>query len=397
MVAQRRDAEVAQPAGHPPRDERSHPAEDGDDGEDGRIGREEEQRRDGEQETGEHSEPALAGRRPDRQIDRVAPLAPDESGKRAADDAEECPDVRACAHEGGEETVEEARDAAEDEREQPRHDSRERGRDGPQREPDEVRDREQEAKRHEQPRPPEVVVHMDCDRVRRELGRRLDAPRGRIRIAVGEEERIRRGLGAVPDRVRRRVAQPARHPAAREAREPAEEGGDGSEAAQAAHDGHTHGGAEGGRACERRGHEERRHRQEQAEAGSEPSLAARRADLHVHRVRACSREARVGVGRKGQIGRQVGRVSDIGDEEAVQRRRRSALEQHGQPDDETERERGHAEQRHPDDVRESEHQPEEDGRAATPAVVGDDELHRVRPRPRVGRRAHARILLRIVE
>ena len=304
--------------------------------------------------------------------------------------------MRARAHEGGEEPVEEARDAAEDEREQPRHDRRERGRDGPEREPDEVRDREQEAEGHEQPRPSEVVVRVDGDRVRRELRRRLDTPRGRVRVAVGEEERVRRGLGAVPDRVRRRVAQPARHPAAREAGEPAEEGGDGREAAQAAHGGRAHGGAEGGRACERRGHEERRHRQQEPEAGAEPSLAARRADLDIHRVRACSREARVGVGREGQIGRQVGRVADVGDEEAVQRPRRSALEQDGQPDDEPERERGHAEHRRPDEVREGKDEPEEDGRAATPEVVGDDEAHRMRARPRVDRRAHARILLRIV-
>ena len=198
------------------------------------------------------------------------------------------------------------------------------------------------------------------------------------------------------DRVRRRVAQPARHPAAREAGEPAEERGDGREAAEAAHGGRAHGSAECGRACERRGHEERRQRQQDPEAGAEPSLGAGRSDLDVHRVRACSREARVGVGRERQVGRQVGRVTHVGDEEAVQRPRCSALEQHGQPDDEPERERGHAEHRDPDEVREGKEEPEEDGRAATPEVVGDDEADRVRARPRVDRRAHARILLRIV-
>ena len=206
---------------------------------------------------------------------------------------------------------------------------------------------EQEAKRHEQPRPPEVVAGVDCDRVRRELGRRLDAPRCRVRVAVGEEQRVRRGLGAVPDRVRRRVAQPTRHPAAHEAGEPAEQGGDGGEAAQAAQAAVP---TEAPRAADPPSVDDTRNagtaRSRRKPAPSRPWRRGR-ADLDVHRVRACSREARVGVGREGQVGGEVGRVADVGDEEAVQRRRRSALEQHGQPDDETERERGHAEQRHP--------------------------------------------------
>ena len=107
----------------------------------------------------------LAGGWRDREIDRVAALPPEEAGIRPSDEMEERGDMCRLAEERREEAVQRHGYPARHERRRPGGDDRSRGRNRPQREPAEVRNDEQRPECDEQPRPAEVAVEADRDRV----------------------------------------------------------------------------------------------------------------------------------------------------------------------------------------------------------------------------------------
>ena len=179
------------------------------------VGRRDEERRQGEHEPDEDAEPPLPGRRRDREVDRVAPLAADEPGELTPDEVEERRHVRVLPDERREEAVEELRARGRARARAPTRAAaastagtvhsvsqkrcgiassalkatRSRGR-------------------------AEIVVHRDRDGMLRELGPRHDAAGRRIRVAVGQEQDVGERLAAVADRVGRRVAHSTRHASA---------------------------------------------------------------------------------------------------------------------------------------------------------------------------------------
>jgi hypothetical protein len=301
------------------------------------------------------------------------------------------------ADEGGEEAVQEARHPADDECSHPGKDRREQRRDGPQREPEEVRDDEQQPERDEKARAAEVVPYLDGDGMDRQLRRRLDPSGRRERIAVGQQQRVCGGLGPVADRIRRRVAHAARHAAAHERGEPPEHRDGDGEAAGSAEQCDARPAAERGRAAEGRREEQRRKREHEPEAGPEPSLARRGADLDVDGILGRAGEARIRRRREREVRREVDRVPDVRGEEVVQRPGGPALEQDGEPDDEHERERRHAVQRHPDEMRQRENEPEQDREAPPREIVGDDEANGALRREGGGHRRILRVRVRRID
>ena len=137
-------------------------------------------------------------------------------------------------------------------------------------------------------------------------------------------------------RPRASAGEPAEHPDRR--REAAEEPG-----------AERH--AERARAGEGAGEGEGRDREQQPERRAQATLGRGRVDRDVDGIRRAAGEARVRVCGEAQVRGQMGRVADVRREEAVQRGWGSALEQHCEPDDERERERGYAEERQPEEMR----------------------------------------------
>jgi hypothetical protein len=139
--------------------------------------------------------------------------------------------------------VQRGRGYAGHERREPVRDSGEDRGDRPQREPDDVRDRQQQAEERRQPRAAQVVrEHQPHGVLRRRLEGREHPVGVAVRIHVGEQERVRQHVRPVADRERPCVAQTARHLTPHERCEPTEERADDREEA-AVHVGRVRGDA----------------------------------------------------------------------------------------------------------------------------------------------------------
>ena len=103
------------------------------------------------------------------------PSAPTKPGNGPPIEVEKRADVRRVAHVRGEEAVEGQRQAAGDEGDEPAHERGEDGEDRPERQPDEVRQREEEPEEDEEPRPRQVVLELELDRMLGELHRAGEA------------------------------------------------------------------------------------------------------------------------------------------------------------------------------------------------------------------------------
>ena len=118
-----------------------------------------------------------------------------------------------------------ARRATQEQRHEPVRDRGEDQRNGPEREPDDVRDGEQQPEEDSRARAAQLV--RVADQPYRMQGRTVDTCEHRrrvgVRVAVGDEEDVRPRLRAVPDRVRGGVAQPLRSSPTDDAREPCED------------------------------------------------------------------------------------------------------------------------------------------------------------------------------
>src|SRR4051794_1224204 len=296
-------------------------------------------------------------------------------------------DVRA------QEAVEGARRPAHDQRGEPVEDPDEEGRVAPEVEPDVVRDEERQTEEDGQPRAAQVVrltdeVHGMRGRPRGGLEHRR---RVAVRVAIGEEERVRAYLGAVADPIGAGVTEPARHPPGDERCEPAEKGADPGEqpaapevpavavrAAAAATGGETTD-RDAEPAAEERTDDECRDPQDQPQQRLPPrlSLGLLRQD-DVDRILArLAHEARIGVAEEVEVGAQVHRVADVPAEEAMEPAWRLPHEERGEPVEDPDDQRGDRPEDEPDVVRDREEQPEEDGEAVPVEVVIDDELDRM--------------------
>jgi hypothetical protein len=290
--------------------------------------------------------------------------------------------VRPRADVRGEEAVKRARHAADHERRDPREEERGRRERRPHGQPEEVRHAERQPKQHEQARTLECVFDLDRDRMRRKLGLGVGPARRGVRVPVGEEEQVRRRLAAVADRIRGRVAEPARHLAEREAGEPAEQGDDERQAAEPR--------AERDRPAEGRHEGERGNREDEPERDVEAPLRPRWVDLEVDRVRPSPAEARIRIRREEEVGREVDRVARVRREEAVQGARHSPEDDRRQPGRDRHDERDHPVEHDPHEMGEREQRPEQHREPAPVAAVADDEADGVRRTWH----AHARILRR---
>jgi len=123
-----------------------------------------------------------------------------------------------------------------EERHEPVDDCHQDGGNRPEREPDQVRQREEQPEEDRYAGAAQIV--RIPDEVHRMLWRPLDADEHRrrvgVRIAVGHQQYVGEHLRAIADAVRARVAQALRHLAAHDTREPAEDGGSEGERAPAA-------------------------------------------------------------------------------------------------------------------------------------------------------------------
>ena len=152
----------------------------------------------------------------------------------------------------------------------------------------------------------------------REFGQREQ--RVAVWIAVGEQEHVRPHLGAVAERVRGGVAQPAGEHAAREAREPPHQRDRVQEAATGQGVGggaRTSARAEAGRA--RQGPEEQQggQRQDAAQRHRPTALRLRRLDRDVHGIPGPAVEGRIWVGGQIKVAIELRGVFDVAREEYV--------------------------------------------------------------------------------
>ncbi len=179
-VAERVRGQVAEPTRGAPEDEAEEPGEERDDPgeaadereavreEDRRPAdreaaaeeRREEQRRDGEDEAEGAAPAALPRGRVDLEVDRVPGTAA-EAGVRAGSEEDVRADVGRVADVAGREAVEARRQLAVDDDGEPVHEGDEADRDPPERDPEDVRDREQPAEEDGQPAPAQFVVADD--------------------------------------------------------------------------------------------------------------------------------------------------------------------------------------------------------------------------------------------
>ena len=226
--------------------------------------------------------------------------------------------------------------------------------------------------------------------MRWKLGRRVGAARCRVRVSTGDEERVRRGLRPVADRVRGGITHPPGHLPAHETGEPRKHrDGDHEPARPERGEGREHG---------RPGERERQHeggdREHETHRGPEPPLLRRRVDLDIDRIAPVTAEARVGIGCEGEVREEMRGVARVVREEPVQRLRHAAEHQHEQPGDERDHDRGRRVDGQPHEVGDGEHEPEEHGQPSAIELVAHDEPDRMTAPHRVGRHAHARILRR---
>ncbi len=133
--------------------------------------------------------------------------------------------MRLVAQVGAEKPMEGPGRGASDEGREPVDHRRAEGDDPPQRQPDQMGDRQKQAEEHRQAAAPQVPPRFDpdgvvADRKRADRGQRV--ARG---IAVGEQQHVGPELGAIGECVCAQVAQAAGHPPAGQRGEPAEEGG----------------------------------------------------------------------------------------------------------------------------------------------------------------------------
>ena len=207
------------------------------------------------------------------------------------------------------------------------------------------------------------------------------------RIARREQEEVRACLRRIAERVRHEVAQSARRASADEDREPGEQRGRGRDAAHrrdvppvrliaAARRRRPRplaGRAAREPAAERGREQERREREDDPEEASPAALADGRVDLHVDRVVLLDPEPRIRVRSEEHVRAHLGRVADVRGDEVVRALGHLALDEHGEPVHEGDDERGDAAERHPDDERERQEDPEQHREPGALEVVADDE------------------------
>ena len=156
-----------------------------------------------------------------------------------------------------------------------------------------------------------------------------------------------------------RLPQSVWHPTRGEGREPAEEGGG------------------EGRTAERSRDEQRRQDEDEAEERDPPVLPLGTGDHRVDRIPGPPRETGKRIGDEQQECPDLGRVADIGGQEAVQRFRRAAEKEGHETVRERGEEGGNRPEGEPDEVRQGEQEAEEDRQARAPSVVGEFDAHRV--------------------
>ena len=280
------------------------------------------------------------------------------------------------------------RRAAADEHDEPVRDRREERRDGPEHQPDEVGDGEEEAEEDGQPRAAPVVVQLEPHRVRRQLPLRADRLGVGVRIAVGEQQHVGVGLRRVAEPVRGEVAEPERHPAdargsrtsrgtRRRLRRRRRRTRRTTAAFEAASDPALRvAAATAAEARAEHGREhERRERQEEAEPDRPARLRLPLRDRDVDRVAGLAGEPGIGVGGEREIRAEVRRVADVPAEEVVHPLRQEAGEERREPAGDRGEEDGDRPEDDPEDVRDREQEPEEDGQPRTVEVVVERELH----------------------
>lgn len=291
-------------------------------------------------------------------------------------------DVRA------EEAVQRVRRAAGDERRDPVRDRRQERDDAPQRQPDEVRQREQEPEEDGEAAAAPVVVDGQPHRVGR-LGPRPRQRGGAVGVAVGEEGEVAVGLGGVAEAVDGEIPQARVRAPAGEDHEPGADRDEGEDAGErravrprpvAVARRRAGPAAPAAAADERRGEHAGRQPEDDPEGDRPPVLARGRGQLEVDGVAGLAEEARVRVGGEAHVRVQVDAVADVRPVEAVQAGRPAGDErprpQDGRDDDDRD-----PPQPPPDDVRDREDQAEDDRQAAAlQRPVAHDDLDRMRRR-----------------
>ena len=174
--------------------------------------------------------------------------------------------------------------------------------------------------------------------------------RSRVRVLRSQQERVGVRLREIPDRSNARVAKPDRHPTRDERREPAEERDEEEQVRE--HE------------CD----QERGHCEHDPEEGQEAVLAYRRIDHDLQWI-ALADEAGERIRDHGQVGVDLRLVAHVGGAEAVQRLGQAAEHQRADPADERCDVEDVAPEVQPDQVRDGEQEPEEDGQPRAAAVV----------------------------
>jgi hypothetical protein len=318
---------------------------------------------------------------------------PDEAWERVRDQEEEGSDLHRVAHVGGEEAVERGGRAAGRERCEPVDDRGEEDRDPPEREPDEVREEQEEPEEDGEPGAAEVVGQMQADRPRL-LGRRSGRERRvRVRIAIREKEEVGARLRGIAQAVGEEVSYSAGHTSSREAGEPGEHGDDEEGRAEAGPppcagvvaaspvDAAAPAAAPARRSDEHRREDQRRQGEEEADQGLPALLRGRRVDLDVDRIARLAGEPGIRIGGQEHVGVQVGREADVSAEEVVQARGRGALHEGDDPVHDRDQGREERPDDEPDVERDREEQTEEDGEPRALEIVGDDDADRVKAVP----------------
>ena len=207
------------------------------------------------------------------------------------------------------------------------------------------------------------------------------------RIDVGDEEQVRAHLRRVRDPVRGEVAEAARRASLGDRREPREKRGRGGETAGARSDRPGGRGVVGARprrvaephaSSDRGGKQQRGEREEEPAAGRFVATAAARRRVRRRWVAVAAAEPRPGRGRDVEVAAHLHGVPDVVGDEALQRRRRAALEDERDPEDDRDERGREAPQCDHDQMRDREDQPEEDGRPRALEVVRDDDADRQR-------------------
>ncbi len=246
-----------------------------------------------------------------------------------------------------------------------------------------MRQGEQQAECDHQPGAATVVVELEANRMRRQAPRGAERVRVGVRIPVGEQQQVRVGLRRVADAVGAQVAQPVRHPPEGDRREPAEETANNCDTRKAAGPGlagsvaRVRAAAAAGGPAQHPGKDERGHGKEETEPDRPPALRCRRRDLHVDGVPGRPRESWIGIRRHRDVRAEMRHVADVHREEVMQPVRQPPLHQRHEPGDDCEHDDAERPQHDPEEVRDREEQPEEDGQPRSLKIVVDDEPDRM--------------------